>query len=280
MTTPTERDEQGQTIRMLMAAGEAHAVSSATDALAPDLTWITEEALYGSIWTRPGLTLPQRSLCTISALTALGQLPQLRQHIGLGLNLGLTPEEIVEIFMQLSFHVGMPVVQTSLEIVKEVFDERGIQFTPSRVSETRKTIEELYDLGVRTHREHMGDITVPETSSAPDSEEMQVERLLNAYHWGAIYTRPQLDIKSRVMCVLSAMTVLGSFDRQIRRRVEEALRMGMTHSEVMEVFMMCQQFSGHKIKPPFGSAHRPLWNWPHESLHIWEARSPHPSHRF
>jgi hypothetical protein len=21
------------------------------------------------------------------------------------------------------------------------------------------------------------------------------------------------------------------------------------------------------------------WNWPHESLHIWEARSPHPSHR-
>jgi LuxR family maltose regulon positive regulatory protein len=22
------------------------------------------------------------------------------------------------------------------------------------------------------------------------------------------------------------------------------------------------------------------WNWPHESLHIWEALSPHPSHRF
>jgi len=106
-------------------------------------------------------------------------------------------------------------------------------------------MEALYDLGVRAHREHMGDITVPETSSDPDSEEMQVERLLNAYLWGAIYTRPQLDAKSRMMCVLAAMTVLGSFDRQIRRRFEGALRVGMTHLEVMEVFIQVMLYGGY-----------------------------------
>ena len=74
---------------------------------------------------------------------------------------------------------------------------------------------------------------------------MQLDRLINEYHWGAIYTRPNLDPKSRAICALSAMTVLGRYDRQIRRRIEGALRIGMSPREVMEVFIQVMLYGGY-----------------------------------
>ena len=91
----------------------------------------------------------------------------------------------------------------------------------------------------------MGDVTVPDASEDPDSPEMQLERLINQYHWGAIYTRPHLDEKARAICALSSMTVLGRYDRQIRRRISGALRVGMTPGEIMEVFIQLTLYGGY-----------------------------------
>ena len=174
---------------------------------------------------------------------ALGQLPLLRRHIERCLNLGLAPEQVVEVFIQLTFYVGVPAVATAMKITKEVFEQRGIQFKPSEIYDPSAGVDELYRMGVLKHREHMGDIGEYDTDD-PDSEESELERLINEYHWGAIYTRPHLDAKSRAMCALSAMTVLGRYDRQIRRRIEGALSVGMTKSEVMEVFIQVMFYGG------------------------------------
>ncbi len=233
-------------MRALMAGGDpSHFTLPAIDELAPDLRRIIDEALFGSIWTRPGLGLQYRSICTISALMARGQLPLLKRHIERALNVGLTPDQIVEVFIQLTFYVGVPSVETALAITKEVFDERGIHFTPTLAYDSNQDVSELYSNGVQIHREHMGEIVIPETSADPNSEEMQLERLINEYHWGAIYSRPHLDDKSRAICALSVMTVSGPYDRQIRRRIEGAFRVGLTAQEVMEVFMHLTLYGGY-----------------------------------
>ena len=72
-----------------------------------------------------------------------------------------------------------------------------------------------------------------------------MQRLVYEYHWGAIYSRPQLDAKSRAICALSAMTVQGRMDRQIRVRIEGALRVGVTPTEIMEVFMQVMLYGGY-----------------------------------
>jgi alkylhydroperoxidase/carboxymuconolactone decarboxylase family protein YurZ len=151
---------------------------------------------------------------------------------------------VVEVFIQLTFYVGVPAVETALRITKEVFDDWGIQFTPTEVYDAQQTAEELYQTGATAHAQHMGDITVYQTED-PDSPEMQVDRLINEYHWGAIYTRPHLDDKSRALCGLSSMTVLGRYDRQLRRRIEGALRVGMTPDEIMEVFIQIMLYGGY-----------------------------------
>ena len=185
-------------MRSSMAGGDpSHFTLPGIDQLAPDLKRIIDEALFGSIWVRPQLDIRHRCISTISALMALGQLPLLRRHIERCLNLGMTPDEVVEVFIQLTFYVGVPAAETAMRTTKEIFEERGITFTPAQIYDPQQTADELYQTGVNTHEKHMGEVTIPETSTDPDSQEMQLERLINEYHWGAIYTRPNLDEKSR-----------------------------------------------------------------------------------
>ena len=245
MPSLEERYNRGLEMRNQMAAGDfRHFSLPGIDQLAPDLKRIVDEALFGSIWTRGGLDVKQRCLCTLSALLTLGHLQLLRRHIERALNVGVTPEQVVEIFIQMTFYAGVPAVESAMGIAKEIFEERGIHFAPTRVYDTAKDPDVLHQEGVRAHEEHMGDITLYYTED-PDSPEMQLERLIDEYNWAAIYTRPHLDAKDRSMCALVAMTVMGHYDRQLRRRISACLRIGMTPAEIMEVLIQLTLYGGY-----------------------------------
>ena len=245
METLDDRYRKGQEMRALMASGDpSHYTLPGIDQLAPDLKRIIDEALFGSIWTRPGLETRYRCMCTMSALMALGQLPLLRRHIERSLNLGVSPEQVVEVFIQLTFYVGVPSVETAMRIAKDIFEERGIEFTPARIYDTSMSPEDLNQQGLESYDKHIGESTLYPVED-PNSIEMEVERLINDYHWGAIYSRPNLDDKSRAICAISAMTVLGQYDRQIRRRIEGALRVGLTPREILEVFVHLILYGGY-----------------------------------
>lgn len=94
--------------------------------IAPDVSRFMIEFTYGEIYTRPGLNNKQRALVTISSLVTLGTLPQLELHLNAGLTAGLTPEEIIETFIQLLSYTGFPRVLNAIEVAKTVFTQRGI----------------------------------------------------------------------------------------------------------------------------------------------------------
>jgi 4-carboxymuconolactone decarboxylase len=113
----------GQKLRQrVFGAPAPGAPKSPTQELAPDLGRISDEVLFGQVWSRPGLELPHRSMITIAALTAMGREVELRAHIRGGLNLGLTREQIVEIIMQMAFYAGQPAAHAGFRAAKEVFD--------------------------------------------------------------------------------------------------------------------------------------------------------------
>ena len=245
MSTLEDRYNQGLEMRQRMAAGDfRHFTLPGIDQLAPDLKRIVDEALFGSIWTREGLDIKQRCMCTLSALLTLGHLQLLRRHIERALNVGVTPEQVVEVFIQMTFYAGVPAVESAMGLAKDIFEERGIRFSPTLAYDTQKDPEALFEEGVKVHEEHMGDITLYYTDD-PESVEMQLERIINEYNWGAIYSRPHLDAKARSMCALVSMTVKGHYDRQLRRRISGALRVGMTPSEIMEVFIQLTLYGGY-----------------------------------
>ncbi len=83
-------------------------------AIAPKLAELTETVLFGDIWARSELSPRERSLITLSALTAQGKTEQLPWHIAFGYQNGLSREEIVELFTHLAFYAGWPAAASAL----------------------------------------------------------------------------------------------------------------------------------------------------------------------
>ena len=92
--------------------------------IAPDLGRFVVEFPYAEIYTRSEVDLKTRELCTVAALTVLGTIPQLKEHINAALNVGNSETEIVEIIMQMSAYCGFPKSINGIVAAKEVFEER------------------------------------------------------------------------------------------------------------------------------------------------------------
>lgn len=92
--------------------------------LAPKLAQITDDVLYGDIWERPDLSKRDRSLATVAALIALNRPDQLRSHLRIARQNGVTQEELIETITHLAFYAGWPNAVTAIGVAKEVFDQR------------------------------------------------------------------------------------------------------------------------------------------------------------
>jgi len=89
--------------------------------VAPKLAQLTDDVLYGDVWARPGLGHRDRSLVTVSALVAMNRPEQLRLHLALALQNGLTEAELVEAITQLAFYAGWPSAVTAVGVARDVF---------------------------------------------------------------------------------------------------------------------------------------------------------------
>jgi len=87
--------------------------------IAPGLAQVTDDVLFGDVWNRPGLSKRDRSLVTVSALIAMNRPDQLRSHLALAQQNGLTREELVEAITHLAFYAGWPNAVTAAGVAKE-----------------------------------------------------------------------------------------------------------------------------------------------------------------
>jgi 4-carboxymuconolactone decarboxylase len=91
---------------------------------APKLAQITDDVLYGDIWERPELSKRDRSLATVAALIALNRPDQLRSHLRIARENGLTQEELIETITHLAFYAGWPNAVTAIGVAREVFGQK------------------------------------------------------------------------------------------------------------------------------------------------------------
>lgn len=92
--------------------------------VAPGVVHYTAVALFRDLWLRPELAPRDRSLVTVSALVASGQVAQIGYHLNRAMDNGLTQTEASEALTQLAFYAGWPNVFSALPVVKDVFAKR------------------------------------------------------------------------------------------------------------------------------------------------------------
>jgi 4-carboxymuconolactone decarboxylase len=90
------------------------------DRLAPGFADWMVVSLFGGTYQRGVLTLRERQVATLAALTTLGSVePQLVGHVRTALRLGLTAQEVAEVVVHLAPYVGTPRALAALRSVQE-----------------------------------------------------------------------------------------------------------------------------------------------------------------
>jgi 4-carboxymuconolactone decarboxylase len=92
--------------------------------ITPSLVQYTTDVLFRDLWLRPGLAPRDRSLVTVSALIATGQVAQITYHLNRAMDNGLTKHEAGEVLGHLAFYAGWPNAFSAAPVVKEVIEKR------------------------------------------------------------------------------------------------------------------------------------------------------------
>lgn len=85
----------------------------------------TQNFLFQNLWLRPDLKPRDRSLITVVALIASGQVAQIPYHLNRAIDSGLTSEEVGGMLAHAAFYTGWPNVFTALPVVKQVLESRS-----------------------------------------------------------------------------------------------------------------------------------------------------------
>ena len=105
------------------------------------------------------------------------------------------------------------------------------------------TTSTRYEQGLAKLREvdgHIGEQVVANLADiAPD-----FARYLIEFPFGDIYNRPGLDLKSREIAVVAALTALGNATPQLKVHIQGALNVGCTRDEIVETIMQMAVYAG------------------------------------
>ena len=74
---------------------------------------------------------------------------------------------------------------------------------------------------------------------APDFATYLVE-----FPFGDIYSRPGLDLRSREIATIAALTAMGNAAPQLKVHIEAALNVGLSRDEIIEIIMQMAVYAG------------------------------------
>ncbi|HCE04148.1 MAG TPA: hypothetical protein DEQ98_13020 [Acidobacteria bacterium] len=209
-----------------VSQGPASPAISDLYAGSPYLGELRNSLVYGEIWERPQLSKRDRSLITIAVLQALVR-DELELHVPRGLDNGLTPEEISEIILHVTFYAGWPTgVQASLTAA-EVFAERGLSLGPLARAPAAADRPDT-----------------PATASGAYAAVPRLGALRNSLLYGDIWERPQLSKRDRSLITVAVTQALYATS-ELRTHIGRALdENGVTPQELSEVILHVTFYAG------------------------------------
>ena len=122
MTTRQELRQRGEEMRARLFGPQ----SVPLDEAVPGFRALMSETAYGGVWSRPGLALRDRMVCTLAVISALQRTAQLETHVPAALDLGLKPFSILEIFLQSGLYAGFGTTEESATLAARIFAQRGV----------------------------------------------------------------------------------------------------------------------------------------------------------
>lgn len=117
--------------------GEAFRDAAAADRFGSDITRMAASWAFHDAWRHQGIERKEKSIAIISALIAMRQSLELKNHVKIGIANGLTASELEGLLIQLTPYVGFPCIASATTAVIEAMREAGISPDGIQTSEER-----------------------------------------------------------------------------------------------------------------------------------------------
>ena len=207
---------------------------------APGYDTMITEAVFGGVWTRPGLGLADRMICTLAALASVQRLRHLAEFTGAALDLGLTPRAIQEICIQIGIYAGLPASEEALAAAAQVFADRKVA-VPTDLPPPA-SLDALTGMGEAVMRALHGERATGGYAAPDNPVTSALYPIAIQWGYGEIWHRPGLERRERALVAVAAFTALKL--GQVQKFGESALNVGLSKTEVIEAIVQTGPYSG------------------------------------
>lgn len=200
-----------------------------------------------SLEAKESLTEKQSGIILISAFTAKGDLPKLKQALNTGLDAGLTINECKEVLVHLYAYCGFPRSIQGLNTLMATLDERkakgikdniGREATP--INDTNKYETGWKNLAKLGGRPTDGPIEKPASGYGAFSPE--IDRFLKEHLFADLFSRDVLTFAERELTTISVLIALGSgVEPMLGSHLGLTMKQGLTKNQIEEVFALVEK---------------------------------------
>ena len=178
-----------------------HTPAAGEEGTDPEFMQILQGYIFGDVCYTGSLDDRMRELVTITVLTTIQALPQLKAHLGACLNVGCTPVELREAVYQCAPFIGFS--------------------------------EERYEKGLAIQEPVYGTEIKERYTWLPGEFAEAVPRFLTELGFGDFNTRTGMDAKTRELLTVIILASMGGAEVQVRSHVYGALKVGSSREEVV-----------------------------------------------
>lgn len=180
------------------------------------------------------LTDREKSIVTISAFTAQGDLTNLKTAINTGMDNGLTVNEIKEVLIQMYAYCGFPRSLNGLNTFIAVLDERKANGIEDKMGPEANVVapnRDRYAIGDKIQTELVGR---PVQGRVYDFAPT-IGIFLKEHLFCDIFERGILSNKDREIATVSALAGIGNVNAQLSSHMRVSMNTGVTANQLQEL---------------------------------------------
>ena len=132
ITDTRSKYERGRDILVEISGIPADAPKADYAILAPEIEVFLKEHLFADLFERDVLTYAERELTTVAVIASLGKgvEPMLKGHMGIALNVGITPDELRSVLAIVEKNIGRDEADGGRLALNEVLQSQGLTTAP------------------------------------------------------------------------------------------------------------------------------------------------------
>jgi 4-carboxymuconolactone decarboxylase len=194
------------------------------------------------------LSAKEKSIITISSLTAKGDMVKLKTELNTGLESGLTINEIKEVLVHLYAYCGFPRSIRGLQTFMEVLNERKAKGITDNAGKEASHVQQgtsKYQRGEKVLGE-LTQIPQPLKLSGYSAFAPVIDTFLKEHLFADIFERDVLTYTQRELVTISVIATIGNADPMLQSHLGISLKAGINSDQLQEFVKVIKSTGGKK----------------------------------